>query len=392
MGRTWRASLAVLVAVVVLRAGAVGAQELEIRSKAAVLMDAQSGDVFYRKNEHEPLPPASVTKVMTMVLALEALRDGRVGWDDLVSTSEYAASMGGTQIWLEPGEQMSFRDLLYAVAVGSANDAAVALAEYLAGSEPAFVDQMNAKAQELGMKDTRFTNPSGLPPEVLGKSGPHVTSAYDLALLSRYAVTLPHFLEMVATYGPYTVRQGTEAAVELYSFNDLLRMYQGMDGIKTGHTNAAGYCLAATAQRDGLRLIAVTLAASTRAERQADITRLLNYGFSQYRAVAAVKQGEVLGRVPVDRGVLETVEAVAARDLFVTVPRGTAATPERQVRMDPRPAPLEAGAPVGEVRVSLEGREVGRVPVVAAEAVERAGLGRLVWRVTEKAVNALFGH
>lgn len=375
-----------------LLAGRAGAQDLEIRSKAAVLMDAQSGAVLYAHNEHEPLPPASVTKVMTMVLALEALYAGRVSWDDLVSTSAHAASMGGTQIWLEPGEQMSFRDMLYAVAVGSANDAAVALAEFLAGSEPAFVEQMNARARELGMQNTHFSNPSGLPPEALGQPGPHVTSAYDLAVLSRYAITLPDFLPMVSTYGPYTVREGTSAAVELYSYNDLLRLYQGLDGIKTGHTSAAGYCIAATAERDHLRLIAVTLGADTRADRQADVTRLLNYGFSQYRAVAAAEEGEVLGEVTVDRGVDERVEAVAERDFYVTVPRQSSAAPSREVRLESLPAPLAKGAPVGEAIIRLDGQEVGRVPIVAARAVDRAGLGRLVWRVTEKAVNALFGH
>lgn len=392
MGRCWRAWWAVALLAAMLLAGRAGAQDLEISSKAAVLMDAQSGTVLYGQNEHEPLPPASVTKVMTMVLALEAVHEGRVAWDDLVSTSDYAASMGGTQIWLEPGEQMSFRDLLYAVAVGSANDAAVALAEFLAGSEPAFVERMNARARELGMRNTQFSNPSGLPPEALGQPGPHVTSAYDLAVLSRYAITLPNFLEMVSTYGPYTVREGTTAAVELYSYNDLLRLYQGLDGIKTGHTNAAGYCIAATAERDNLRLIAVTLGAGTRAERQADVTRLLNYGFSQYRAVAAAEEGEVLGEVTVDRGIDERVEAVAERDFYVTVPRQSSAAPAREVRLESLPAPLAKGAPVGEAIIRLDGQEVGRVPIVAARAVDRAGLGRLVWRVTEKAVNALFGH
>lgn len=368
------------------------AQELEIRSKSAILIDAQSGAVLYAHNEHEPLPPASVTKVMTMVLALEALAAGKVGWEELVTTSDYAASMGGTQIWLEPGEQITFRDLLYAVAVGSANDAAVALAEHLAGSEAAFVDQMNARARELGMTNTRFSNPSGLPPEALGQPGPHVSTAADLAILSRHAVRLPHFLELTSTYGPYTVRKGTDAEVELYSYNDLLRVYQGMDGIKTGHTSAAGYCIAATAVRENLRLIVVTLGAATRADRQADVTRLLNYGFSQYRAVPVAEAGQPVGRVAVERGVRESVDVVPAEDFYVTLPRSSQAVPEREIRLQPQAAPLAGGTAVGEIIVRLDGQEVGRVPLVAAEAVERASLARLVWRVTQHAVDALFGR
>lgn len=392
MGRCWRAWLGLVVAVLLLLPAGLHAQELEIRSKAAILIDAQSGTVLYAQNEHEALPPASVTKVMTMVLALEALHEGRVGWDDLVSTSEHAARMGGTQIWLEPGEQMTFRDLLYAVAVGSANDAAVALAEHLAGSEPAFVDQMNARARELGMTNTQFANPSGLPPEALGHPGPHVTSAADLAILSRHAVRLPHFLELASTYGPYTVREGTDAEVELYTYNDLLRVYPGMDGIKTGHTNAAGYCIAATAERDHLRLIVVTLGASTKADRQADVTRLLNYGFSQYRAAVVAEAGQVVGQVPVERGVSDLVDVAPAEDVHVTLPRESQAVPEKEILLHPQAAPLERGVPVGELVVRLEGQEVGRVPLVAAEAVERASLGRLVWRVTQHAVDALFGR
>lgn len=391
MGRSSRGWIGMALALLLLPAG-LQAQELEIRSKSAILVDAQSGAVLYGYNEHEPLPPASVTKIMTMVLALEALAAGKVGWDDLVTTSEYAASMGGTQIWLEPGEQMTFRDLLYAVAVGSANDAAVALAEHLAGSEAAFVEQMNARARELGMKNTQFSNPSGLPPEALGHPGPHVSTAADLAILSRHAVRLPHFLELTSTYGPYTVREGTDAEVELYSYNDLLRIYPGMDGIKTGHTSAAGYCIAATAVRDHLRLIVVTLGAATRADRQADVTRLLNYGFSQYRAAPVAQKGEVVGQVAVERGVAESVDVVPGEDFYVTLPRSSEAVPEREIRLQSRAAPLAAGTPVGELIVRLDGQEVGRVPLVAAAAVERASLGQLVWRVTRHAVDALFGR
>ena len=180
--------------------------ELAITSKAAVLMDYSSGRVLHEKNAHEPLPPASVTKIMTLILALEAVRDGKVALNASVPTSELAASMGGTQIWLETGEQRPLEELLYAIAVGSANDASVAVGEFLAGSEPAFVTLMNAKARALGMRNSQFANPSGLPPKELGSSQRHVSSAYDLALLSRYALDLPLFRELVSTWGPVVMR------------------------------------------------------------------------------------------------------------------------------------------------------------------------------------------
>ena len=243
------------------------AQGITLNSKAAVLIDYHSGQVLYAHNEHEALPPASVTKVMTMLLALEAIRDGRASLDDLVVASDYAASMGGTQIWLEPGEQMPLGELLYAIAVGSANDAAVAVAEHLGGTEQAFVDMMNQRARELGMENTQFANPSGLPPQSVGKQGPHLTSAYDIAIMSRHAISLPRFLEYTSTWGPVVMRPDTLERPVLWTYNRMLRSYPGMDGIKTGMTSEAGYCLAATAVRDGLRLIAVTLGAPTSAAR-----------------------------------------------------------------------------------------------------------------------------
>ena len=244
------------------------AQELDVSATAAILMEYSSGDIIYEKNSHQPLPMASITKVMTMVIALEQIRDGLLGWDDVVTASEYAKSMGGSQIWLETGEQMSVKDLLYAIAVGSANDAAVAIAEHIAGSEANFAAMMNQRAKELGMDNTVFSNASGLPPRVLGLGdAEHHSSAYDLALLSRHALTVPNFLELVSTY-EYTMRQDSSREPHLYSYNTMLDRvlgsgrrygYAGLDGIKTGMTSDAGYCLAATAQRDNLRLISVVL-------------------------------------------------------------------------------------------------------------------------------------
>lgn len=358
------------------------AAALPLNSKAAVLMDYQTGRVLYAHNEREPLPPASVTKVMTLLLALEAVRDGKASLDDLVVASDYAASMGGTQIWLEPGERMPLKDLLYAVAVGSANDAAVAIAEHLGGSEEVFVEMMNAKAKELGMENTRFANPSGLPPRTVGKDGPHMMSAYDIALMSRYAVSLPGFLEYTSTWGPVVMRPDTLEKPVLWSFNKMLQSYPGMDGIKTGMTGEAGYCLAATAVRDGLRLIAVTLGAPTAAARDADIRRLLDYGFSRLKAVVVAKKGDIVTEVDVVKGTERRLALVAAQDLVVSMDRDEEALPETEIAFVRRPvAPVEEGEVLGYLVARAGGEEVGRVALVARNAVAKAPVFRLIGRL-----------
>lgn len=357
------------------------AQELPLKSKAAVLIEYQSGRVLYEHNAHTPLPLASVTKVMTLALALEAVRDGKASLDELVTTSEYAASMGGTQIWLEPGEKMPFGELLYALAVGSANDAAVALAEHLAGSEPAFVEAMNAKAKSLGMVNTTFANPSGLPPESVGKPGPHAASAYDIAILSRYSLGLPLFLEIVSTWGPVVMRSETIKQPVLWNYNRMLRTYPGMDGIKTGMTSEAGYCIAATAERDGVRLIVVTLGAPTGADRESDVRRLFDYGFSLLKSVPIAAKGEVVAEVEVLKGVRRTVELEAAAPLAVTLPKESQAEPATEVRLlRDLHAPVAAGETVGELVAFVDGEEAGRVPLVARSAVERASALQLIAR------------
>lgn len=362
-------------------APAVHSQELSLHSKAAVLIEYQSGRVLYEHNAHTPLPLASVTKVMTLALALEAVRDGEASLDELVTTSEYAASMGGTQIWLEPGEQMPYGELLYALAVGSANDAAVALAEHLAGSESAFVEAMNAKAKSLGMANTTFANPSGLPPQSVGKVGPHVASAYDIALLSRYSLKLPLFLEIVSTWGPVVMRPETLKQPVLWSYNRMLRSYPGMDGIKTGMTSEAGYCIAATAERNGVRLIVVTLGASTGAEREEDVRRLLDYGFSLVKSVPIAARDEVVTEVEVHKGVQVTLELLAAAPLAVTLPKDSQATPTTEVRfVRSLQAPISAGETVAELVAFVDGQEVGRVPLIARSEVKRASLLQLIAR------------
>lgn len=356
-------------------------QSIALNSKAAVLMDYHTGQVLYAYNEHQALPPASVTKVMTMLLALEAIQDGRASLDDLVFTSDYAASMGGTQIWLEPGERMPLKDLLYAIAVGSANDAAVAVAEHIGGTEQAFVDMMNQRAKELGMQNSQFANPSGLPPRTVGKQGPHVMSAYDIALMSRHAISLPGFLEYTSTWGPVVMRPDTIEQPVLWTYNRLMRTYPGMDGLKTGMTSEAGYCLAATAERDGLRLIAVTLGAPTSAARDEDIRRLLDYGFSQLKAVTVAQEGDAVAEVQVRKGETTVLSLVAAKTLSVSMPKDSTSRPETEiVPTRPPVAPIRQGEVMAHLVATLDGVEVGRVPLIAPEAVEKASVFRMIGR------------
>lgn len=362
-------------------------------AKAAIVMDAQSGRVLFEANAREPLPPASVTKVMTILLALEAIQDGRLGWDDMVTASARARSMGGTQIWLETGESMSVRDLLHAIAIGSANDASVVIAEHLAGSEEAFAEWMNRRAAELGAEHTHFSNASGLPPADVGMPDKtHVTTAYDLAVISRHALTVPGFLDLVSFYGPYPIRPGTRQLVELWNLNGMLRTYRGMDGIKTGMTREAGWCLAATAVRDDLRLVAVVLGAPTRDQRTADMRTLLDWGFAHFQAHRLVAQDEEVGRIAVAKGSRSDVAAVAAQDLTITVPRGRAVTAETRIAWEPVPlAPVAAGQRLGRLQATVDGEVVGEVDLVAATDVPRSTAVMMIVRTVRALVEKVAG-
>lgn len=375
------------------------ATELNLSAKAGVLMEATSGEVLYGKNMHTPLPMASITKIMTLVLVLEAVKAGKVSLDDIVTTSEYAKSMGGSQIWLEVGEQMTLKEMLYAIAVGSANDAAVAVAEFMSGSESAFVDLMNRRAQELGLTNTVFSNATGLPPQTLGMENvQHHSSAYDIAVLSRYALQLPMFLKLVSTY-EYTMRSDTTGKPHLYSYNDLLERvlesgrrygYPGMDGIKTGMTAEAGYCLAATAQREGLRFIAVVLGAATKEDRKRDIITLLNHGFRTYEPVTIARAGQSLGEARVARGKQETVSVSLTRDLVVGVPRGERDSLTREIVWKKEMvAPLQKGEVVGELVVKRNGKEITRVDVVTDAAVERGTIFQILIRMSKRLLRSI---
>jgi D-alanyl-D-alanine carboxypeptidase (penicillin-binding protein 5/6) len=358
-------------------------QPISLSSKSGIVIEATTGKVLYEHNAHEPLPPASVTKIMTLVLALEAIKNNQVNWDDLVTTSAYAKGMGGTQIWLEVGEQMPLEDLLWAIAVGSANDAAVAVAEHLAGSEPAFAERMTARARELGALNTHFLSASGLSLSDLHYTGEHVTTAYDLAMISKHAITLPRFIEMVSTWGPVVMRQNTSKEPELYTYNKMLKSYPGMDGIKTGYTDEAGFCLSATAYRNQIRVIAVVLGAPTREQRESDITKLLDYGFSQLKSIKVATGGEIIEEIPVKNGKQNTVGVMVENDVYATVLKNedpSAISREVQISTGGVVAPFSQGDVIGHLVIKVGDEQIAQEPLVASQSVEKAGWLRILFR------------
>jgi len=346
--------------------------ELGIKAKSFILMDGGTGKMLFHGNEHEKMHPASITKIMTILLTLEAIEKGKIKLTDKVTASELAMNIGGTEIWLAPGEQMSVEELLVAVTVGSANDACVALAEHIAGSETGFVKMMNKKAEELGLKDTVFQNSNGLPEEG------HHTSAYDIALLSRYLLkNYPQILKYTSLK-EYHLR---ERKTWLVNTNHMLGVYQGMDGLKTGWTEEAGFCLAATAKRDTLRLISVVLGEENPKLRAADTTALLNYGFANYTAVPIVKKGEQVLEVKVKRGLVDKVKLLAKEDLVAVVPVDEEGKIKKELFLAKKMvAPLKKGEVLGELRVSARGEMVGFVALVVAEDVKKGGILRTIFQ------------
>ena len=341
--------------------------ELTLTSHAALLMEKTTGQILYAQNEHDTLPPASVTKIMTVLLTMEAIDSGCIALDDMVTVSAYAAGMGGSQVFLAEGEQMSVDDLLKAVCVSSGNDAAVALAEHVAGVTELFVEQMNNRARELGMKDTHFVNCTGLTAEG------HVTSAHDIALMSRELLLHHPEVRSYTTIWMDTLRNGTFG---LSNTNKLIRFYDGATGLKTGFTQEAGYCISATAERDGMELIAVIMKGNTSDSRNADAKTLLNYGFSTY-ALVDVQPEEPLPALPVTLGAADTVALTLpeeGRTVLLEKSRSGGLTQTVELP-EAVPAPLQAGDTVGTLTVSREGETLLTVPIVAAETVEA-----LTWR------------
>ena len=339
------------------------AVDIPITSRAAILMEKETGEILYAQKEHEKLEPASVTKVMTMLLTMEAIDAGKLHYDDIVTVSANAAAMGGSQVYLKEGEQMTVEDMLKAVCVASGNDACVALAEHISGVTELFVEQMNNRAKELGMNDTHFVNCNGLTAEG------HLTSAYDIAIMSRELLLHHDDIHRFSTIWMDSIRGG---AFQLANTNKLIRFYDGATGLKTGFTSTAGYCISATAERDGMELIAVIMKGETADSRNTDAKALLNYGFSTY-ALVNVTPDESFAPVPVALGTADTVQPqLAEQGSHLLLPKNQVGDLQQSVVVaESLTAPVEKGQKLGELTVTDGANALVTIPITAAEAVPR---------------------
>lgn len=373
MGKKQFAVLVLIICLLILNGNPVAAEDIaEVKAQAYCLMDADSGNILQARNEHERLAPASMTKLMTLILAVEALDEGRAHLDDKVVTSENAWKMGGSQIYLEPGEAMTYQDMLIAIAVGSANDACVAVAEFLEGSHQKFVEKMNERIQMWGLKDTQFVNAYGLPAEG------HYTSAYDMAVIARNALTYPRVLEYTSIK-EYNLRGGE---FKLYNTNKLLWWYEGADGFKTGWTNEAKYCLTSTAKRDGLRLISVVMASPEVRGHFRDSMQIFNYGFAQYGFKNFFNQNNVCDVSRVGKGVSDQVELLAEQDVGITYLKSAKNNITYEKIISPYiNAPVVKGQKLGEIQIFNNGELQKKVNLYAAESVEKGGLIKEIFKM-----------
>lgn len=356
----------------------VKAEGVEVAAPSAILMDAATGTVLFEKNAHERLAPASVTKVMTLLLVMEALESGRISWDDTVIASETAAAKGGSQVYLEVGEQMSMDEMLKSVVVSSANDCATALAEHVAGSEGAFVQMMNQRAAELGCKDTNFVNCTGLDDET--NAAEHLTSAYDLAVMSR--ALLSH--EKIKEYTTIWIDTVRDGKFGLSNTNKLVRFFKGTTGLKTGYTSQAGHCLSASAARDGIELIAVVLHCASSAERFQSAKALLEYGFANYALVSA-KADEPLPTVKILLGKQTILTPVLQESAPILIQKSEQAQVRKTLEIQKElTAPIALGQQIGTLTIETDGRTLAQIPVLSPVAIERLSLWEMTVRLLRK--------
>lgn len=338
--------------------------QLQTSAVSAVLMD-ENGTILFEKDAHKRLPPASVTKIMTLLLAVEAIEQGRINLTEEISTSETAWRQGGSQIWLEPGEKMTVKDMLSAVAIVSANDAAVALMEHIYGNEQSAVEAMNKRSESLGLTDTHFNNVNGLP------TADHYMSAYDAAIIAKEAITHPLYMEMCGIKEAW-LRDGKNWLVNT---NKLLWWYKGGDGLKTGWTEEAKYCFVGTAKRDGLRLISVVFATPEPRSHLRESMKLLDWGYANFAAVPIVNQGTVVERLKVNKGIEKEIQLIASQDLNLIVPKGQNKNLQKKIVADSSiSAPIVQGQKCGELIVIKDGKELGKIDLLAEKSVPKAGL------------------
>lgn len=359
---------------------ALAAEKAEVQfaenASSAIIMERDTGEVLYEKNSEESLPPASMTKIMTMLLIMEAIDKKQLKYEDMIRVSENAASMGGSQIFLEPGEEMSVQDMLKGIAVASGNDASVAMAEHLGGTESGFADMMNEKAKELGLEKTHFSNSNGLPIEN------HYTSAHDLAVIAKELLKYEDITKFTGIYEDY-LRQDTDNPFWLVNTNKLVRFYPGVDGLKTGYTKEAKYGLTATAEKEGMRIIAVVMGSPSPKERNADVTTMLDFAFSQYKTHKLHERNEAVGEVKISKGQQKNVKAVTGESISILTKKTESIDQvvEKIELNENMKAPISKGDEIGTLIVENGGKVVSETPLVAEDEVLEASWWTLFKRV-----------
>jgi D-alanyl-D-alanine carboxypeptidase (penicillin-binding protein 5/6) len=353
--------------------------ELAKSALSSVVIEQDTGKVLYEKDANKELPPASMTKIMTMLLIMQQINKGKLKLSDKVMTSEYAASMGGSQVFLEPGEEMTVDEMLKGIAIASGNDASVAMAEKIAGTEEAFVAMMNKEAKKLGLKHTHFKNPTGLP------AAGHYSSAHDMAIMGRELLKYPLITKYTGTYEDY-LRQNTDKQFWLVNTNKLVKFYPGADGLKTGFTSEAKYCLTATAKKNNMRVVSVIMGAPTSKDRNAQMTKLLDYSFNQYHVQSLIKKGEKVNRMDISKGKQKTVDVVTKNPVTVVMKKGDSM---KKVTKDIKllkniQAPVKKGQVLGELKLIKDGKTLMETDLVSYKTVEKASWFDLLKRTIGK--------
>lgn len=343
-------------------------------AKSAILIEASTGKIIYEKNAHERQAPASMTKMMSMLLIMEQIDKGYLKWTDIVTVSENASGMGGSQILLETGEKMSVEDLFKGIAVASGNDAVVAMAEHIAGTEANFVNMMNKRAKELGLKDTSFKNPHGL------TAANHYSSAYDMAMIAMELSKHPTIFKFTSIYEDY-LRKDTDRKIWLVNTNKLVRFYDGVDGMKTGFTEEAGYCLTATAKKNGMRLIAVAMNEPDSKTRNSEVTSMLDYGFSRYYSENILTTKTSIGKVEVEKGKQKYATVVPKENVSIINEKSAEKKKATyEVKLNKVKAPLKAGDKVGTLHVKENGKQTSTIDLTVKETIDKANFFELYLR------------
>ncbi len=358
----------------------VNGESIPIESKSAILINGNTGEILFEHNKDEKLPPASITKIMTMLLTMEAIENGKIELNDEVVISQNASKIGGTQLYMEPGETKTVEELLIGVAVESANDAAFALGEYIGGTIESFIILMNDRAKELGMTNTQFKNPHGLPVEG------HYTTAHDIAIMSRELVKYEEIHKYLTMWMvDIKVGKNNDRVRTLANTNKLLKSYDGLDGIKTGYTDEAKHCLSATAKKGNLRLISVVLSAENSQIRFDEAAKLLDYGFANYDGVCVAERGEEIQEVIIEKGLLEKISVITEEALYVMVKKGEDSEIEKKVVLDGIfTAPIERGQKLGELIAYSGDKEIGRVNLIAKDKVEESNLMTMLKKILKR--------